>query len=254
MFAMFGALLAALFLAPILGILFLKGKIKQDHEIPVVRFFQRVYKPILLLALRQRKQALMICGIVLVIGGILFTRIGSEFMPPLDEGSIMYMPMTVPDVSDRRARDLLIETNRIISEIPEVEKVVGKAGRALTATDPAPLAMLETIITLKPKSEWRSGYDKQDIVNEMNRSIQIENLWSGFTQPIIGRIDMLSTGIRAQVGIKIFGNDPLVLEDLAVQTEHLMGDVPGGFGVTAIRTTGLRYLSIDIDETRLLQY
>lgn len=120
-------------------------------------------------------------------------------MPPLDEGSIMYMPMTVPDVSDRRARDLLIESNRIISLIPEVEKVVGKAGRALTATDPAPLAMLETIITLKPKSEWREGVMKEDIINEMNRNISIDNLWNGFTQPIIGRIDMLSTGIRAQV-------------------------------------------------------
>lgn len=147
-------------------------------------------------------------------------------MPPLDEGSIMYMPMTVPDVSDKRARDLLIETNRIISQIPEVEKVVGKAGRALTATDPAPLAMFETIITLKPKSQWRSGFTKEDIINEMNRSIRIEKLWNGFTQPIIGRIDMLSTGIRAQVGIKIFGDDPLKLEELAVQAEELMGNVP----------------------------
>jgi len=199
MFAMLGTLIASLFLVPVLCVFFLKGKLKTDNEIPVVRLLQKVYKPLLLLALKSRKISLLIGMILLLLGGILFTRIGSEFMPPLDEGSIMYMPMTVPDVSDRRARDLLIETNRIISEVPEVEQVVGKAGRALTATDPAPLAMLETIITLKPKSQWRPGVTKEDIINEMNRNIQISNLWNGFTQPIIGRIDMLSTGIRAQV-------------------------------------------------------
>lgn len=116
------------------------------------------------------------------------------------------------------------------------------------------MAMLETIITLKPKSEWRPGMTKEDIVSEMNRNIRIDNLWNGFTQPIIGRIDMLSTGIRAQVGIKIFGDDPIQLERLAVEAEELMGNVPGGFGVTAIRTTGLKYMSIDLDETKLLQY
>ncbi|MCP4524032.1 MAG: efflux RND transporter permease subunit, partial [Candidatus Gracilibacteria bacterium] len=254
MFAMLGALFSSLFLAPVLCVFFLKGKLKKDHEIPIVRILQKIYEPILIYALKKRKTVLGISGILLVIGFGLFTKIGSEFMPPLDEGSIMYMPMTVPDVSDRRARDLLIESNRIISEVPEVEKVVGKAGRALTATDPAPLAMLESIITLKPKSEWREGITKSDIINEMNRKIKINNLWNGFTQPIIGRIDMLSTGIRAQVGVKIFGDDPMKLEELAIKTEELLGNVPGGFGTTAIRTTGLKYLKIDLDETKLNQY
>lgn len=254
MFAMLGTLIASLFLVPVLCVFFLKGKLKQDHEIPVVRFFQMLYKPVLLAALKFRKIAIIISLILLMIGWILFTRIGSEFMPPLDEGSIMYMPMTVPDVSDRRARDLLIETNRIISEVPEVEKVVGKAGRALTATDPAPLAMLETIITLKPKSEWRPWVTKQDIINEMNSNIRIDNLWNGFTQPIIGRIDMLSTGIRAQVWVKIFWDDPIELERLAIETENLLGNVPWGFWTTAIRTTGLKYMTLDIDEGKLLQY
>ncbi|MDQ7022164.1 MAG: efflux RND transporter permease subunit [Candidatus Gracilibacteria bacterium] len=254
MFAMIGALFSSLFLAPVLCIFFLKGKLKKDSEIPVVRFLQKIYKPILIYSLKKRKVVLGISGILLVIGLGLFTKIGSEFMPPLDEGSIMYMLMTVPNVSDRRARDLLIESNKIISEIPEVEKVVGKAGRALTATDPAPLAMLETIITLKPKSEWREGITKSDIINEMNGKIKINNLWNGFTQPIIGRIDMLSTGIRAQVGVKIFGDDPMILEELAIKTEELLGNVPGGFGTTAIRTTGLKYLKIDLDETKLTQY
>ena len=175
-------------------------------------------------------------------------------MPPLDEGSIMYMPMTVPDVSDRRARDLLIESNRIISEVPEVEKVVWKAWRALTATDPAPLAMLETIITLKPKSEWREWITKEDIINEMNRKIKINNLWNWFTQPIIWRIDMLSTWIRAQVWIKIFWDDPMKLEELAIETEELIWNVPWWFWTTAIRTTGLKYLQIDLDEKKLNEY
>ena len=254
MFAMIWALFSSLFLAPVLCVFFLKGKLKKDHEIPVVNFLQKIYEPILIWALKKRKVALVVSWILLVIWMWLFTRIGSEFMPPLDEWSIMYMPMTLPDVSDRRARDLLIESNRIISEIPEVEKVVWKAGRANTATDPAPLAMLESIITLKPKSEWREWITKSDIINEMNRKIKINNLWNWFTQPIIWRIDMLSTGIRAQVWIKIFWDDPMKLEKLAIKTEELMWDVPWGFGVTAIRTTGLKYLQIDLDESKLNEY
>lgn len=136
----------------------------------------------------------------------------------------MYMPMTVPDVSERQAQELLLQTNSILAEFPEVEKVVGKAGRASTATDPAPLAMLETFITLKPKSEWREGITKSRLIGEMNRAIRIEKLWNGFTQPIIGRIDMLSTGIRAEVGIKIFGDDPVKLEEIAIEIEKLMSN------------------------------
>ncbi len=254
MFAMLWALFSSLFLAPVLCVFFLKWKLKKDHEIPVVRILQKVYEPILIYALKKRKTVLSISGILLIIWFWLFNKIGSEFMPPLDEGSIMYMPMTVPDVSDRRARDLLIESNRIISEVPEVEKVVWKAWRALTATDPAPLAMLESIITLKPKSEWREGITKSDIINEMNSKIKINNLWNWFTQPIIWRIDMLSTWIRAQVWVKIFWDDPIKLEELAIKTEELLWNVPGGFWTTAIRTTWLKYLKIDLDETKLNQY
>lgn len=254
MFAMLWTLFASLFLAPVLCVFFLKWKLKKDNEIPVVKFLQKLYEPILIIALKKRKTSLVISWILLLIGFWLFTRIGSEFMPPLDEWSIMYMPMTVPDVSDRRARDLLIESNRIISEIPEVEKVVWKAWRANTATDPAPLAMLETIITLKPKSEWREWITKQDLINEMNKKIKINKLWNGFTQPIIWRIDMLSTGIRAQVWIKIFWDDPMKLEELAIKTEELMWNVPWWFWVTAIRTTWLKYLKIDLNEKNLNKY
>ncbi len=254
MFAMIWALFSSLFLAPVLCVFFLKWKLKQDHEIPLVRILQKLYQPILIYALNKRKVVLIISWILLIIGWGLFTRIGSEFMPPLDEWSIMYMPMTLPDVSDKRAREMLIESHRIISEVAEVEKVVWKAWRALTATDPAPLAMFESIITLKPKSQWREWVTKSDIINEMNRSIKINNLWNGFTQPIIGRIDMLSTGIRAQVWVKIFWDDPMKLEELAIKTEELLGNIPGWFGTTAIRTTGLKYLSLDLDESKLSQY
>jgi len=253
-FAMLGALIASLFLVPLLCTYFLRGKLREDHEIWFVALLQRWYRPLLQKALKFRKVTLGVAATLLVVGGLLMTQLGSEFMPELDEGSIMYMPMTVPDVSEARARELLLTTNEIIAAVPEVEKVVGKAGRANTATDPAPLAMLETFITLKPRDQWRDGYTKGDIVREMNRAIKIDSLWSGFTQPIIGRIDMLSTGIRAQVGIKIFGDDPLVLEELAIRTEDLMGEIPGGLGIAAIRTTGLTYLDISLNDDRLAQY
>ncbi len=254
MFAMLGALIAALFLVPTLCVYFLRGRLKQDDEIPLVHRLQQWYQPLLTKALIHRRVTLGFTLGLLILGGVAMTRIGSEFMPPLDEGAIMYMPMTVPDVSERRAEELLVMTNRILAGFPEVAQVVGKAGRADTATDPAPLAMLETFITLKPKSEWRPGITKPDLIREMNRAIRIDNLWNGFTQPIIGRIDMLSTGIRAQVGIKFFGDDSVKLEELAINAEKLLGEIPGATGAAAIRTMGLRYLDITFRDDMLAQH
>lgn len=253
-FAMLGALIAALFLVPLLSVFFLRGKLKDDAHIPLVKKLQQWYKPLLLKALRFRKITLGIMGGLLITGGITATTIGSEFMPPLNEGSIMYMPMTVPDVSEQRALELLLMTNQILSKFPEVESVVGKSGRAQTATDPAPLAMLETYIELKPKKEWREGMTKGKLIGEMNRAIKIPDFWNGFTQPIIGRIDMLSTGIRAQVGIKVFGDDPAKLEDIALEAEEMMNTVPGASGVATIRTIGLRYLDINLRDDLLAQH
>jgi Cu(I)/Ag(I) efflux system membrane protein CusA/SilA len=161
------------------------------------------------------------------------------------------MPITLPDVSEERAQELLLASNKVISEIPEVEMVVGKAGRADTATDPAPLAMFETFITLKPKSEWRKGMTKEKLIWEMNKAIDYDNLWNSFTQPIIGRIDMLATGIRTQLGVKIFGDDPVLLEALAIEVEGYLTQVPGAADTVAIRTTGLRYLDIDLKDELL---
>ncbi len=254
MFAMLGALITALFLVPTLAYFFMRGRLRQDHEITIVQKCMNIYEPLLKKALNNRKKALVASGVLLLIGGGLMTQIGSEFMPPLDEGAIMYMPMTVPNVSERKAQELLLQTNEIIGRFPEVEKVVGKAGRANTATDPAPLAMFETFITLKPKSEWRPGMTKAKLISEMNKAIKIDKLWNGFTQPIIGRIDMLATGIRAQVGVKIFGDDPNKLEEIAIEVEKLMGQIPGASGVAAIRTTGLKYLNVDLNEQKLAQY
>ncbi|MFH1670730.1 MAG: CusA/CzcA family heavy metal efflux RND transporter [Patescibacteria group bacterium] len=253
-FAMLGALIAALLLVPLLSVFLLKGKLRRDEEIPVVRFLQKYYEPLLLKALNHRKLTLSVMVVLIVIGVGAMTQIGSEFMPPLDEGSIMYMPITVPDVSEERVQELLIMTNKIISGFPEVETVVGKSGRADTATDPAPLAMIETFITLKPKSEWRKGLTKRQLIAEMNRAMRIDKLWNSFTQPIIGRIDMLSTGIRSQVGVKIFGDDPVKLEELAIEIENLLNSVPGSMDTVAIRTMGLRYLDIDLQDDLLAQF
>lgn len=253
-FAMLGGLLAALLFVPLLCVYWLKGSLRSDEKIPVVAFLQKIYTKMLHKALQKRVLVFSLLGVL--IGGTVLagSQIGSEFMPPLNEGSIMYMPMTVPDVSEKKARELLMETNKIFESFPEVEQVVGKAGRANTATDPAPLAMIETFITLKPRSEWREGMTKEKLIAEMNRKVNFPNLWNGFTQPIIGRIDMVSTGIRSEVGIKIFGSDPQKLEELALGVETMMLNVPGATGVVAIRTSGLKYLDIDIEEQKLALY
>lgn len=253
-FAMLGALVASLIFVPLGCAYFLKGKLYEDKDIPTISWFQKFYEPLLAKALKHPKKTIGSAVIALLLALGLGTQIGSEFMPPLDEGAIMYMPMTVPDVSERKATELLIETNKILSEFPEVASVMGKAGRADTATDPAPLAMLETFITLKPKNQWREGMTKEKLISEMNRKINFPNLWNGFTQPIIGRIDMISTGIRAQVGIKVFGDNAKKLEKIAIEIEGLMAYVPGAVGTVAIRTSGLKYLNIDLDEGKLAAY
>ncbi|PIR53791.1 CusA/CzcA family heavy metal efflux RND transporter [Candidatus Peregrinibacteria bacterium CG10_big_fil_rev_8_21_14_0_10_42_8] len=251
LFAMLGALIASLLLVPTLAVFFLRGKLHSDDSIPVVAYLQSKYKPLLLLALARRKATLGIAAGLAVLGALAMTQIGSEFMPPLDEGTLWYMPITLPDVSEERAQELLLASNKIISGIPEVAMVVGKAGRADTATDPAPLAMFETFITLKPKSEWRKGMTKEKLIWEMNKAISYENLWNSFTQPIIGRIDMLATGIRTQLGVKIFGDDPVLLEKIAIEVEGYLSQVSGAADTVAIRTTGLRYLDIDLHDELL---
>ncbi|MEK7591219.1 MAG: CusA/CzcA family heavy metal efflux RND transporter, partial [Patescibacteria group bacterium] len=252
-FGMAGALLAAVFLVPILCMFFLGGKLHPDEKIPLVRFLQRTYRPAIAWALKKRKTVLGIAGALGMVGFLAALNIGSEFMPPLDEGSLWYMPITVPDVTEERAQEILLATNKIIAGFPEVAMVVGKAGRSTTPTDPSPLAMFETFITLKPKSEWRRGMTRDKLIGEMHDALQFENVWNGFTQPIIGRIDMLTTGIRTQLGVKIFGEDPIRLEKIAIQIEEILTGIPGAVDTAAIRTMGLQYLNIDLKEELLAQ-
>lgn len=254
LFGLAGALIAALFLVPLLGLYLLRGKLHEDHEIKFVAWLQQKYAPILRGALHNRKRQMIMVAIGALITFALAFRIGSEFMPPLDEGTLLYMPITAADVSEQRAQEMLIASNKIIASFPEVEKVVGKAGRASTATDPSPLAMFESVITLKPKEEWRPDMTKEKLIREMNKKLKIEGLWNGFTQPIIGRIDMISTGVRTQVGVKVYGDDPIKLEKLAIEAEKILETVPGASNVVAVRNNGLKYLNITLNEGKLARY
>ena len=254
LFGLFGALITSLLLLPLLGFFFLRGRLHDDQDLPLVRWLQRRYEPILRSALTHRVRQILLVSIFASITYFLAFGIGSEFMPPLQEGTLMYMPVTAPDISEQHAQELLLATNKIIAGFPEVERVVGKAGRADTATDPSPLSMFETIITLKDKAAWPSGYTQDHIVKDMNDAITISGLWNGFTQPIIGRIDMLSTGVRSDVGVKIFGDDPTRLEQLAIQAEDILGAVPGAADVVAVRNSGLQYLNIHLNDDALARY
>lgn len=254
-FAMISALFVAIFLVPVFCLWGIKGKLFPDEKIPINNFFINLYTPILKKSLKYKKTVLVFTGGIFLVAAIIFPNIQSEFMPELDEGALMYMPVTFPDISEKTAKNWLIETNKILSEIPEVEKVVGKAGRAKTATDPAPLSMFETFVTLKPKNQWRKEITKKDIVQEIYKKIRIEGLANGVTQPIIGRIGMMSTGIRSQVGIKIYGDDPEKLENFAMRVSNLLGEnIPGTYGNAAVQTMGLEYLNIDIQEKKLAEF
>ena len=234
---------------------FMRGKMPPESANPVSSFFIRLYSPVIRWALKWKKTTILLNFIALVAAVIiLFFALGSEFMPPLDEGSLLYMPVTLPNVSVTEAKRLIQVQDKIIMGVPEVEHVLGKVGRAETATDPAPVSMFESIIILKPKEKWRPGVTKEDIVAELDGKLQIPGVRNGWTQPIINRINMLSTGVRTDLGVKIFGNDLNVLKDLAVQAEGILKTVPGAADVVAERVTGGNYIDIDIDREAAARY
>ncbi|MBL8007944.1 MAG: efflux RND transporter permease subunit [Ignavibacteria bacterium] len=253
-FAIAGSALITITLVPMLMTLFMKGKFYKEGQNPVTRFFSRLYDPVLRLALKYRKTTLAINLLALLITIPLIMRTGSEFMPPLDEGSILFMPTMLPNVSITEAKRIVQVQDAIIKSIPEVETVLGKAGRAESPTDPAPVSMIETIIILKDKSEWRNGIKKADIVKELNSKLQIPGVSNGWTQPIINRINMLSTGIRTDLGIKIFGDNLDTLERLAIDAESLVKNIPGAADVYAERTQGGSYIDIDINREAISRY
>jgi len=246
--------LLVLTLAPVLISFFMKGKFRPDHANPVNRFLERFYEPVIRTVLNWRKTTIAINIIALLITIPLLKNLGTEFMPALDEQSILFMPVTLPDVSNSEAKRILQIQDKIIKSVPEVDKVLGKAGRASTATDNSPISMIETIIMLKPKSQWREGVTKKGIIDELDRKLQIPGVVNGWTQPIINRINMLATGIRTDVGVKIYGQN---LDTIATVSEKVKIALEGTKGIRDLYVdpiTGGKYLSIDVKRGELSRY
>ena len=246
--------LLVLTLAPVLISFFMKGKFRPDNANPVNRFLEKVYEPIIRWVMKWRKTTLAINILALLISIPLLRSLGTEFMPPLDEQSILFMPVTLPDISNAEAKRILQVQDKIIKSVPEVDKVLGKAGRASTATDNSPISMIETIIMLKPHDQWREGITKADIIKELDGKLQIPGVVNGWTQPIINRINMLSTGIRTDVGTKVYGQS---LDTLAAVSERVKMALEGTAGITDLYVepiTGGKYLSIDVRREDLGRY
>ncbi|HLP28630.1 MAG TPA: efflux RND transporter permease subunit [Candidatus Didemnitutus sp.] len=253
-FAMIGSGLVAVFLVPVLMILLLKGKIRTEDAHPISRFLTKLYSPVILWTLK-RKILTLVLALVLTIGSIpVVLSLGSEFMPPLDEGSILFMPITLPDVSNSEIKRILQLQDRIIRSNPAVENVLGKAGRASSATDNAPISMIETIILLKPKSEWPDGMSKTDVIDGLNAKLQIPGVINGWTQPIINRINMLSTGIRTDVGVKIYGQNLDTINRLAQEFRKQLEGVDGVKDLYVDPIVGARYIDISIRRGELGRY
>jgi Cu(I)/Ag(I) efflux system membrane protein CusA/SilA len=248
-YAMAAAAALSITLVPVLMGYFIRGKIVREGMNPVNRALIAAYRPLINAVVRAPRATLVIAAIILMVGLWPATRLGSEFMPPLDEGDLMYMPTTYPGVSVDKAREMLQHTDRMIKQVPEVKQVFGKIGRAETATDPAPLTMIETVIQLKPRSEWREGMTPELLRAELDKAVQYTGLTNAWVMPIKTRIDMLATGIKTPVGIKVAGPDLEVIEDIDRQLEDILADVPGTASVYSERVAGGRYVDVDIDRT-----
>ncbi len=253
-FSMAGAALLSITLVPVLMLLFIRGKIMPEAKNPVNRFLIWVYRPIITGVMRWKKLTVLAALVVLGVSYYPASRLGSEFMPTLNEGSLLYMPASLPGMSITKAAELLQTQDKIIKSFPEVTSVFGKAGRANTATDPAPTEMFETVINLKPESEWRAGMTIDKLIAEMDHALQFPGVANSWTMPIKARIDMLSTGIRTPIGIKVFGKDLDEMEKLARQIETVVKAVPGTTSAFAERITGGFYLNIEPDREQLARY
>lgn len=253
-YAMAASALLAITLVPVLMGYFVRGKVRAEHDNPINKLLTSIYKPTLRTVLKYPKTVLGGSFIVLIIGLWPVNKLGTEFIPKMDEGDLMYMPTTYPGLSIGEARELLQKTDRLIKTVPEVKTVFGKIGRAETATDPAPLTMIETFIQFKPKEEWREGVTKESIKDELNQLVQFPGLTNAWVMPIKTRIDMLATGIKTPVGIKVSGPELSEIEEIGKQLERILKDVEGTSSVYSERVAGGRYIDIDIDRTSAARF
>ena len=253
-YAMAAAALLSVTLVPVLVGYWVRGKILPEEKHPVSRLLSRLYRPVLKFSLRFKVLVLALAVLALVASAVPFSRLGSEFMPTLWEGDLLFMPTTLPGISITKASELLQQTDRIIRSFPEVEQVFGKVGRADSATDPAPLSMIETTIMLKPGNEWRPGMTPEKLIDEMNAAIEVPGLTNAWTMPIKARIDMLATGIKTPVGIKIAGPDLSELERIGKEVEAVVRALPGTVGAYAERVMGGNYLDFTINRDAIARY
>jgi len=253
-FVMLAAAAVVITLIPVLMTMLMRGKFRTEEQNPVTRWTNRMYAPVIRWVLKYRKLTIGINVLALLATVPMILYTGSEFMPPLDEGSILYMPVTLPNASITEVNRILQVQDQLIRTVPEVDHVLGKAGRAETPTDNAPLSMIETIILLKPKEQWRSGVTKQDIIQELDSKLQIPGVRNGWTQPIINRINMLATGVRTDIGLKIFGDNLDSLEHYAVRAEQLLRKVDGAADVVAERVQNGYYLDLQIKREAAARY
>ncbi len=253
-YAMAAAAFLSVTVVPVLMLWLVRGRIRREDENPINRFFIALYRPVLNAALKWRKGTIILAFLALVSTAIPISKLGSEFMPPLYEGGLLYMPMTLPGVSVTKAREILQVTNRQIMSIPEVKQAFGKAGRADTATDPAPLAMIETWIELKPRSEWRKGMTLKKLIAALDERVRLPGMMNSWGYPIKIRLDMLTTGIRTPVGVKIAGLDLEVIDKIAKKVEVLVRDVPGTRSAIADRVVGGKYIEIVPNRRAIARY
>jgi len=253
-YAMAASAALAVTLVPVLMGYFIRGKVLPEHKNPVNRLLTAVYMPTLKAVLRFPKITLLLAVGVFLIGLWPVNKLGSEFIPPLDEGDLMYMPTTYPGISIGQARQLLQQTDKLIKTVPEVSSVFGKVGRAESATDPAPLTMIETFIQLKPQSEWRPGMTTEKLKKELDSLVQIPGLTNAWVMPIKTRIDMLATGIKTPVGVKIAGPDLAEIQKIGEQLEQIMVSIPGTASVYSERVAGGRYIKVDIQREKAARY
>ena len=253
-YAMAASAALSVTLVPVLMGYFIRGKVLAEHKNPLNRALIAVYMPVLKAALNYPKTTLVIAGLITVVGFFPVTKIGSEFIPPLDEGDLMYMPTTYPGLSIGKAREILQQTDKLIATVPEVKSVFGKIGRADTATDPAPLTMIETFIQLQPREEWRDGMTTESLKKELDALVKFPGLTNAWVMPIKTRIDMLATGIKTPVGIKVAGPDLKEIEKIGRRLEQVLKDVPGTASVYSERVVGGRYIKVDIQREKAARY